>query len=153
MSAKRRFLSLAAALLLAACAPPSEVPATPPGETPPPVSTTPPATPTTAPAMTASIEGQVLVGPMCPVIREDQPCPDQPYSATITLLDKAGHPLAQFSADAEGHFHLELEPGSYTLIPKGPAEQRYPIPPGPIPLTVTAGQFVSLTITYDSGIR
>ncbi len=38
-----------------------------------------------APPLTSGIEGQVLIGPMCPVLREGTPCPDQPSQATIAL--------------------------------------------------------------------
>ena len=38
-----------------------------------------------APLLTSGIEGQVLIGPTCPVLRESTPCPDQPYQATIAV--------------------------------------------------------------------
>ena len=38
-----------------------------------------------APPLTSGIEGQVLIGPMCPVVQAGTPCPDKPYQATIVL--------------------------------------------------------------------
>ncbi|MCH6556207.1 MAG: DUF4338 domain-containing protein [Chloroflexi bacterium] len=38
-----------------------------------------------APPLTSGIEGQVLIGPTCPVLREGTPCRDQPYQATIAV--------------------------------------------------------------------
>ena len=44
------------------------------------------ATPTDA--ATSGIEGQVLLGPTCPVEREGMPC-EEPYEATIVVWDAA----------------------------------------------------------------
>jgi hypothetical protein len=33
----------------------------------------------------SGIEGQVLLGPMCPVVQQGQECPDQPYQTTLTV--------------------------------------------------------------------
>jgi len=33
----------------------------------------------------SGIEGQVLIGPMCPAVQEGQECPDQPYQASLTV--------------------------------------------------------------------
>ena len=100
--------------------------------------------------MTSGIEGQVLIGPMCPVVQAGTPCPDQPYQATITVRDQNGKQVIQFQTDAQGNFRVGLKPGTYTLAPESPdgfthaAEQI---------VTVTSGQFTRVSVTYDSGIR
>ncbi|HET8671634.1 MAG TPA: hypothetical protein VFM05_13735, partial [Candidatus Saccharimonadales bacterium] len=33
----------------------------------------------------SGIEGQVMIGPMCPVVQPGQECPDQTYQATLTV--------------------------------------------------------------------
>jgi hypothetical protein len=105
---------------------------------------------TATPPPNTGIEGQVLIGPMCPVVQLGTPCPDQPYQATITVKDIRGEQVARIETDAQGQFKLPLAPGDYTLVPESPdgftrAAER--------PVTVTAGQFTRVTITYDSGIR
>ncbi len=119
-------------LLIAACAPPVVH------------------SPTATPAPGGGIEGVVLIGPMCPVMRADTPCPDRPYAAVISVLDAERAPVAQFESDDQGRFRLALAPGEYLLSPESPdgftrgGEQL---------VTVSAGRFVSVTIHYDSGIR
>ena len=96
------------------------------------------------------IEGQVTIGPMCPVIQVGTPCPDQPYQATITVLDTNGNQVAQFQSDAQGRFRAPLAPGVYTLRPESPDHFTRA---GEQTVTVTSGQFTQVTIAYDSGIR
>ena len=105
-----------------------------------------------APAASSGIEGDVVVGPTCPgPERVGQVC-EQPYQATLTVLDQAGKTVTSFQTDAQGHFRVPLAPGTYTIHPEPPAS-------GPLPrakdqrVTVTAGQFAPVSIRYDTGIR
>jgi hypothetical protein len=106
-----------------------------------------------APPLTSGIEGQVLIGPMCPVVREGTPCPDQPYHATIAVWN-AGRTkkVRTFETGSDGRFRVPLAPGEYYIDPQPPDTGG---PPTPIPQTVTvpAGRFLQVTIEYDSGIR
>lgn len=96
------------------------------------------------------IEGLVLIGPMCPVQREGQPCPDQPYQATISVLDASGRQVARAQSDAQGGFRLDLPAGDYTLRPEpGPGIEHA----GEQQVRVSAGAYTQVTISYDSGIR
>jgi hypothetical protein len=98
----------------------------------------------------SGVEGQVYLGPMCPLVQEGQPCPNQPYQATLTVNGQDGRRITQVQTDQQGHFKVSLKPGSYILHPESPnvmpmaAEQVF---------GVIAGQFTQLTVTYDSGIR
>jgi len=96
------------------------------------------------------IEGQVLIGPMCPVVQFGAPCPDQPYQATIAVLDKNGRQVTQFQSDAQGRFRVSLAPGTYTLRPESSDGFTRA---GEQPVTVAGGQYTQVTIAYDSGIR
>jgi len=104
---------------------------------------------TNAPADTG-IEGQVFIGPTCPVEQVNHPCPDKPYQATLSVLTPARTKILEFQTDAEGYFRITLASGDYILHPESPnimphaAEQTF---------TVITGQFTRLTVTYDSGIR
>lgn len=104
-----------------------------------------------APADTG-IEGQVFIGPMCPVVREGEECPDQPYQAILKVLELNGQEVIRFETDEQGCFRVALPPGEYILHPETP--ENMPLPyASEQEFTVQAGQYTKLTITYDSGIR
>ncbi|MEP7137599.1 MAG: carboxypeptidase-like regulatory domain-containing protein, partial [Chloroflexota bacterium] len=98
----------------------------------------------------SGIEGQVFIGPNCPVVQVGQECPDQPYQATLTVNNSNGRKIVQIQTDVEGRFKIPLDPGKYILHPESPnvmpsaGEQTF---------TVEAGKFTQVTVNYDSGIR
>ena len=98
----------------------------------------------------SGIEGQVFIGPLCPVVQEGQECPDQPYQATLTVNNSNGREIIKVQTDEQGRFKIPLEPGEYILHPESPnvmptaGEQNF---------TVEAGKFTQITVNYDSGIR
>jgi len=98
----------------------------------------------------SGIEGQVLLGPMCPVVQEGQDCPDQPYQATLTITSRNGVQVAQFQSDEQGRFRVSLVPGEYVLHPESPNGIPFA---GDQSFTVETGRYTQLTIHYDSGIR
>ena len=106
---------------------------------------------TTTPApINSGIEGQVFIGPTCPVIREGESCPDQPYQAVLTVNSLGGKRIAQIQTDEEGRFKIPLEPGDYILHPESPNVMPYAQEQT---VTVEEGKFTEITVTYDSGIR
>jgi hypothetical protein len=98
----------------------------------------------------SGIQGQVSIGPLCPVEQVGVPCPDQPYQAILTVRAPDGRRVARFSTDAQGRFRIALSPGSYILHPESPAVMPHA---ADVPFTVLPGQYTSLAISYDSGIR
>lgn len=98
----------------------------------------------------SGVEGQVLIGPMCPVVQVGQECPDQPYQATLTVNSLGGERIAQVQTDGQGRFKIPLEPGEYILHPESPNVM--PFAPEQT-FTVRAGVFTHVTVQYDSGIR
>jgi hypothetical protein len=109
------------------------------------------ATTTTVTAITASgIKGSVTIGPTCPVMRVEDPCPDKPYQATLTILTQDQKQITQFQTDANGYFKVDLAPGNYILHPESPKVMPRA---QDISFTVTSGQFTEVDVTYDSGIR
>jgi hypothetical protein len=149
----------AVAVLLVACAGDGGADATPttanteepsasttPGTTPSPV---PSATSTTAPQATG-VAGVALVGPMCPVIREDSPCPDRPWQGTVVARTPSGAEIAHVDTDAEGRFALDLPPGDYVVVSLTTG-----ILPAPasVEVTVVAGEVAEVELLLDSGIR
>jgi hypothetical protein len=108
---------------------------------------------TVAPPPNTGIAGTVTLGPMCPVMRADQPCPDQPYEATVTIMESSsGQQVAQAHSDAQGFFQIALMPGTYILHPETPADNIFPTA-GEQTITVTSGQIIQVMISYDTGIR
>ena len=98
----------------------------------------------------SGIEGIVTIGPMCPVMQEDVPCPDGPYQATLTILEINGKKVTQFQTDENGHFRVELLPGEYLLHPESPNQMPFA---EDMLFTVNEHEFTYLEISYDSGIR
>lgn len=98
----------------------------------------------------SGIEGSVSIGPMCPVMQANVPCPDQPYQAKLTVLTTTEKKVARFQTDTQGHFRINLASGDYVLHPESPNGLPYA---EDIPFTVKEHQFTHLEISYDSGIR
>ena len=104
-----------------------------------------------APAGTG-IRGVVQSDPSCPVERINSPCPPHPLAATIVIRDPAGHEVARTLSGADGHFTVDVAPGTYTVVGLTIGSS---ILPRPIPTTVTVngGRYTTVTVEYDSGIR
>ena len=100
----------------------------------------------------SGVTGKALVGPMCPVMREGEECPDQPYQATITVSSLKGRKIVQFQTDEQGNFHVPLAPGEYILHPESPDSMPFPFADDQ-PFVVLPGEFTRIIVLYDSGIR
>lgn len=105
----------------------------------------PPPTPTDT-----GIEGQVFIGPTCPVVQIGQECPDQPYQAVLTVLSPEGREIVQVKTDEQGRFKIPLAPGEYILRPESPNVLPFA---NEQPFVVESGVFTQVIVTYDSGIR
>lgn len=107
------------------------------------------------PQSRSGVTGQALSGPTCSVVQDppDPACADRPVSgAVLVVLDGGGSEVARATTDVQGGFTIDLEPGTYTLVPQ-PVEGLMGTP-APIPFTVTADEpLASLTVSYDTGIR
>jgi hypothetical protein len=96
------------------------------------------------------IEGTVLIGPQCPVVSVEDPCPDLPYEATIAVRVRDGGLVTSVRSDAEGRFRIGLKPGAYTLVP----ESGDPFPTAsPMDVDVLEGAWTEVTVSFDTGIR
>jgi hypothetical protein len=98
----------------------------------------------------SGVQGQVFIGPMCPVVQEGQSCPDQPFQATLTVNSPDGKKITQVQTDQQGHFRVVLKPGDYILHPESPNVMPFA---GDQIFRVEADRFTQLTVNYDSGIR
>jgi hypothetical protein len=95
----------------------------------------------------SGIQGTVVEGPTCPVEQAASPCPDRPLAAdlVVTGADSVSH----LRSGSDGRFRVAVAPGAYTITAgsTGPPTLR------PVHVTVPAHTFVSVTLTFDSGIR
>jgi hypothetical protein len=104
------------------------------------------------PTLSSGIEGMVTEGPMCPgpVPIGNNPCPDQPYPAIISILDTNNTHISQIQTDGNGYLKIQLAPGTYILHP----ESGKPFPhTSDQTIEVKDGQYTQVMIVYDTGIR
>ena len=116
------------------------------------------ATPTPSPTptpvvVTSGIEGNITIGPTCPVERvpPDPTCADKPYQATVIVktADEQKE-IISFSSDKDGKFKVKLIPGTYVLVPV--INNTYPRASSQ-KVIVKVNNFTQVNISFDSGIR
>jgi carboxypeptidase family protein len=100
------------------------------------------------------LNGVVVAGPSCPVERAETPCPPKPVpSRKVTVKGSDGQVVAATTTDAQGHFGLDLESGTYTvqvaIIPGSVGLSQ--VTPGNV--TIIPGQTTNIQIELDTGIR
>ncbi len=109
---------------------------------------------TTPPGQNSSgIEGEVVMGPTCPVERfpQEPGCGEQPYQATVRIKTLDGKKVvAEFTSDKDGKFKVALAPGTYLVDPE--VGRVYPRA-STQEVVVVKNVFTHITIQYDSGIR
>ena len=104
------------------------------------------------PTAASGIAGLVLIGPTCPVVRPDDPCPDRPFSADLVVRNAQGTAVCTTSSGEDGRFQVGLPPGGYELDPQSGQPGGLPYA-APQPVTVEPGRYTEVTVTFDSGIR
>jgi hypothetical protein len=102
------------------------------------------------PEAAQGIEGIALLGPLCPVVSQQDPCPDRPYDATIDVRRADGTFLTRLRTGEDGLFRVGLRPGAYVLDP----ESGHPFPvAGEQDVEVVEGVYTQVTVSFDTGIR
>jgi hypothetical protein len=112
----------------------------------------PQATPTSIANAGSGIEGVVTIGPNCPVVRADVPCPDKPYEAVIVIKDARNAEVARTRSDQSGKFEVSLPAGRYTVTASSPTAGVLPRPAS-VTVDVARGSFRFVELQLDSGIR
>ena len=100
----------------------------------------------------SGVRGVVILGPSCPVVQEDVPCPDKPFEAKIRVLDPGSSDVvATTRSGKDGRFVVRLAPGVYVLegVSLGEAFPFAKL----VDVTVRPHAFTSATVTFDTGIR
>ena len=97
------------------------------------------------------VRGVVLLGPMCPVVNPNSPCPDEPMPNMKVEVLQGGDVVTALTTDAQGRFEAALGPGSYelqvVLESPGPPFAR------PVSVTVPSSGHAQVDVTVDTGIR
>ena len=107
-------------------------------------------TPTLTPTTGTGVAGVALVGPSCPVQREDDPCPDKPWQGIVVARTLSGAEAGRATTDAQGRFSIQLVPGTYSLVTL--TSGVFPSPVS-VQVTVTFGPGHAGRAVLDSGIR
>ncbi len=101
---------------------------------------------------TSGIHGFVTKGPMCPVAREDQSCPDEALQATLVVLGASGSEIDRVRSGPDGSYSVPLAPGTYILSPQSLAGSPFPRAEDRT-VTVSEGRWQVADVRYDTGIR
>lgn len=101
------------------------------------------------------LAGQVTVGPVCPLEREDQVCepkPDMYTSQKVFVYSKTTKAqVAKLPIKEDGSYRIELAPGVYTVdMPHAGVAHSNDLPTD---IVVTAGKTFVLNVDIDTGIR
>jgi hypothetical protein len=108
------------------------------------------------PPAATGIQGTVMEGPIRPVSQIGVPN-DAPLADAVIVAETAGtlSPVTEATSDSNGHFTLNLAPGTYVIVPLAQSGSTFgfPRPPQPQTVTVGTGQMTSVTFEYDTGIR
>jgi hypothetical protein len=110
-----------------------------------------PVRPPPSPPVGTGIFGVTTVDGGCPVVRADQPCPDRPISARITVTQQ-GTTVASLLSAASGAYRVALPPGTYLVRATNASGSALPRPVS-ASVTVQAGRYTPLNLRMDSGIR
>jgi hypothetical protein len=101
---------------------------------------------------TGILDGKVTVGPVSPVEQVGGPPNTRPYAATIDVEALGGEVVASVRSGNDGAFFVQLQAGSYRLVPRPPEGRPFPRAPW-LKVTVLADRTTKVTVAYDSGIR
>ena len=96
------------------------------------------------------IEGLALLGPRCPVVRLDDPCPDLPHEASIEIRNGKGDIVTRIRSGEDGRFVVGLRPGLYLLVPE--SGDPFPVA-SEQEVEVVANVYTQVTVSFDTGIR
>jgi len=101
------------------------------------------------------LEGNVTIGPICPVEQPGSPCPVpcEVYQArNVMIYDNNGTKLVEkVDLDCNGHYWVELKSGVYTVDINHSGIGH--VSGVPKELEIRPGQTIELNIDIDTGIR
>jgi hypothetical protein len=109
----------------------------------------------TAAKVYGRLSGLVTIGPICPVVREDTPCPTPPsaYAARkILVMDEQGTKiLFTVDIDSQGLYVIDLAPAKYRIDLKPNGIDRAAELPAVV--EIHANSVTTLNVNIDTGLR
>jgi hypothetical protein len=113
------------------------------------------------PASGSGAVGVVTLGPQCPVVQDNVPCPDRPApSARVAIsalaegstLERpvaARTPIDTIEANGAGQFIINVDAGTYAVTAETPDAMTCPVEG----ITVTDRGYTAVVVACDTGIR
>lgn len=100
----------------------------------------------------SGIKGLVTRGPMCPVVRIGEECPDAPYETEV-IISRASSPskiFATMRSGKDGKFSVNLPPGDYSVnvLNEGISKTC-----SSVFVLVASDEIENINISCDTGIR
>lgn len=101
----------------------------------------------------SGIEGQAVISPVRPGPQRQGDPGSAPYKTTLVVWSAdGGREVTRFETGSDGRFRVALPPGTYRI--GSPSQTGRFVPrAGEETVTVEAGKYVRVTISFDSGIR
>ncbi len=102
-----------------------------------------------------SIQGIILLGPVCPVMQDppDPECNDKPYQTTLVLTSADGsRVIQQFTSKIDGTFALDVPAGNYAIRSTATANT-FPRCSSTDVIHVPVNDTVVANVSCDTGIR
>jgi len=99
------------------------------------------------------IRGTVTLGPICPVVRPDDPsCDPRPVGgATVTVRTLDGTTVARVTTEPDGGYAIGLPPGRYVV--EATQAEGFTKSSGRADVTVTPNRQTAVDLAFDTGIR
>ncbi len=99
----------------------------------------------------SGIQGVVLRGPMCPVVRLGEECGDAPYETEVVVSRATPYKVfATMKSDRDGKFLINLPPGDYLVSASNEGISKTC---DTVSVTVSPEELKNITISCDTGIR
>jgi hypothetical protein len=99
------------------------------------------------------IKGITNVDAGCPPSPDATPCPYRPLAARLRFIRQdRDAPDVEMRTGDDGTFTVELPPGRYHVEPDNLTGAPYPYA-NPLTVEVRRGEFTTITVNFDSGVR
>ncbi len=102
----------------------------------------------------SGIQGRATQGPLFPLTQPGQIDNGPLPGAVIIVQRQNGAEIGRQTANGQGDFKIAAAPGTYQVVglaPKGNSGP--PTPPAPQIVNVKADQYLTVNVSYDTGIR
>src|SRR3989344_4694049 len=101
---------------------------------------------------TSGIREVVLRGPMCPVVRVGEECPDAPYGTKVLIsrMSTSSEIFATVQSGNDGKFLINLPPGDYVANATNEGISKIC---SPVSVSIGSDEIKNINISCDTGIR